>query len=227
MKLKRMLPFFILIGSLLLISCSSDSALKENSSEEQQNIEQTEESNENEVETDTEEEAENTEDNNNVENQGNDTEKNQESSMSEFDKKIEEIRQNYDEIKNNLSKMQKFDAGEVVQYLQNDKIRKIVAPPGTYDQMDGYGDLEDYTAEYYYTKDERPVFVFVYNKKEQYRFYIQVSEETMSKCIRYIDENGVVHDYPEGKAVDEIEEISKVGGFFMLAYQELHWAGRL
>lgn len=138
-------------------------------------------------------------------------------STTSVESRVAEIKKIYNNIQNSLSSCEVEDGGDgTTRYVKNGKIIKIVTSPETYRSLD----FETvYTAEYYY-EDDTVVFVYVHYEDEAYRFYI--SEDEYTECVRYIDTDGRVEDYPEGVSA---EEVSWLGRYCTLAMQELHWAG--
>lgn len=135
---------------------------------------------------------------------------------SSHEEKIQEIKTIYNDIEKNLDKMTKYDEEDgMTSYMDDTKrIRKIVAPAGSYDNLND-SIVDQYKAEYWY-KDNNLIFVFVSNGEDKYyRFYMDGY-----KCFRYIDSEGKVHDYENG---ENGSEISEVGRFCSLGMMELHW----
>lgn len=134
--------------------------------------------------------------------------------------KVEEIREIYYGIQNNLGAMRAEDSGGgTIRYYDGaNKIRKIIAMPGTYTYNGVYG-AEEYTAEFYYDESEKLVFVFVYNGSDgsEYRFYMS----DLTECIRYIDAQGTVMDYSQPVSPMEISEF---GQYCELGMMEIAWA---
>ena len=139
----------------------------------------------------------------------------------DLEKEIEKIRSVYYDIQNNLSLLHETDGGGVTtRYCDsNDKIRKIVCAPDCYaDVVLNNPELSGYSAEYYYDEDEQLKFVFIYNRfGEEYRYYIY----DRSYCIRYIDNEGTTHDFPN---LMNPSDINDLGYFCMLAQLEIAWA---
>ena len=108
--------------------------------------------------------------------------------------------------------------GTIRYYDGANKIRKIIAMPGTYTYNGVYG-AEEYTAEFYYDESEKLVFVFVYNGSDgsEYRFYMS----DLTECIRYIDAQGTVMDYSQPVSPMEISEF---GQYCELGMMEIAWA---
>lgn len=141
----------------------------------------------------------------------------QKASNDEFEEKIEMIREIYYDIQERLELLEQQDGGSgTTRYLEGDQIRKIVTSKDTYESM---GHEAKYAAEYYYQNHET-VFVFVYGNGEEYRFYLNPQDD--SQCIRYIDSDGVIYDFPKGM---NASDISEVGYFCTMSMLELHWAG--
>lgn len=131
------------------------------------------------------------------------------------EEKIQNIKTIYYDIEDNLGKMRVQESGGTTRYIDDTKrIRKIIAPIGTYDNPNN-PIVEQYKAEYSY-KDDNLIFIFVTNGEEEYKFYMDGYS-----CLRYIDADGNVQDYEDGISGSEISE---VGGFCTLGMLELHWA---
>jgi hypothetical protein len=135
------------------------------------------------------------------------------------DEKIEYIRMVYYDTQDKLQSYKKISENDLEYYFDGDVLKKIVAKAGKYEE-DSYPNAEDYTAEYYYA-DNGLLFVFVYGKGEEYRYYLDPAGG--NQCIRYIGTDGVVKDYPKG--VDAQETFKATGYFCFLGYMEPHWAG--
>lgn len=134
-----------------------------------------------------------------------------------FDEKIDLIRWVYYDIQDRLDEMEKEDGGSgTIRYIEDHLIRKIVAEPGTYS-----GHEDNCTAEYYYLNNV-PLFVFAYSMGKEYRFYLDPGE--FGSCIRYIDSEGQIYDYPEGGIPDGVTDLDY---YCSMAFMELHWAGVL
>jgi hypothetical protein len=135
------------------------------------------------------------------------------------DEKIEYIRVVYYDTQDKLQSYKKTTANDMEYYFDGEVLKKIVAKAGTYDE-DSYSNAGVYTAEYYYG-DNGLLFVFVYGKGEEYRYYLEPAGG--NQCIRYIGPDGVVKDFTEG--VDAQETFKTTGYFCFLGYMEPHWAG--
>jgi len=134
------------------------------------------------------------------------------------ERRVNEIKDMYNEIQNSLTEYTMEDGGsDTIRYLDKlGRIRKIVTSETTYSGMNFN---TEYSAEYFYDQN-KVFFLVVYNQSEQHRIYLDKNDYL--SCVRYIDEYGIIHDYPEGKHVNEL---TKVGNYVGLAMQELHWAG--
>ncbi|MGN1167441.1 MAG: Ig-like domain-containing protein [Lachnospiraceae bacterium] len=93
--------------------------------------------------------------------------------------------------------------GVYKEYLgSNQKIRLTIMYPGNGDM-----DINHYTVEYYYDKNEKLVFAYAYKKVngklKDYRAYYG----TDGKCYRYIESDGTVKTYKNGKNLDECNEM--------------------
>lgn len=132
---------------------------------------------------------------------------------------VQEVRDIYWEIQNNLEALQQEDGGAVVRYLDSDgHIRKIVAPKGAYYDEEI---SEKYNAEYYYEIDQNQYylrFMFIYGNGEEYRFYFDRNRD----CFRYIGADGIVHDYQP--PLEALEEITDLYPFSMYGQLEIAWA---
>ena len=62
--------------------------------------------------------------------------------------------------------------------------------------------------------------VFLYNGGEEHRIYLDKNDPM--RCVRYIDADGMIYDYP---AEEEGNENFLTEQYSVLAMQELHWAG--
>lgn len=139
------------------------------------------------------------------------------SGTAEFDVKaeVERIRNNYYTTQAQMDTFRevKGEDGTVWYLNSNGQVVKLRISSDSYE-----GERFDrhYDAECYY-ENNRLYFVFVFRQKEEYRFYLK-----NGKCVRYIDGNARIHDYPDGVSP---EEVSPVGEFCTLAAMELHWAG--
>lgn len=132
--------------------------------------------------------------------------------IEDIEKIVADIRGTYDTIQNNLDSYEHYTNDQGMEgYMMNGQLYKVVVPAGAYDLEDF--ELERYVAEYYY-KNCMPIFVFVYDGAEEHRYYLDNAKE--QKCIRYIDETGMIHDYNEGKC--EVE--SPTSYFWYQAYRE-------
>lgn len=132
---------------------------------------------------------------------------------------VQEVRDIYWEIQNNLEALQQEDGGAVVRYLDSDgHIRKIVAPKGAYYDEEI---SEKYNAEYYYEIDQNQYylrFMFIYGNGEEYRFYFDRNRD----CFRYIGADGIVHDYQP--PLEALEDITDLYPFSMYGQLEIAWA---
>lgn len=93
--------------------------------------------------------------------------------------------------------------GVYKEYLgSNQKIRLTIMYPENGDM-----DIKHYTVEYYYDKNEKLVFAYAYKKVngklKDYRAYYG----TDGKCYRYIDNDGTVITYKNGKNPDSCNEM--------------------
>ncbi len=133
-----------------------------------------------------------------------------------FDEKIQHIRAAYYDTQEHLSEYAREDGdGGLVYYFDGDELKKIVAPAGTYaGERDG---AEDYAAEYYYENGGQLIFAFVFQKSEEYRFYIWEGE-----CIRWIDDAGNVTDWQDGVNIGT--DFGTNSDFCQFGYMEPHWA---
>lgn len=137
---------------------------------------------------------------------------------SKVEKIVENIRGKYTNIRNTISSLNKVkSSSHITDYYSMDMSELVMAvvTQGTY-LVDGYNDT--YKAEYYYDNNSL-IFVYVYDDVEEHRFYIKDN-----KCIRYIDEEGKISDYANGKSTSEIEDITYVGYYVGMGISELHWA---
>lgn len=137
-------------------------------------------------------------------------------SSYDVEEEVNKIRDIYYRVQGDSSNLTKQDGGSVTRWIDsNGKIRKIVAPAGTYDDTNG-ADAAKYNAEFYYNENEELVFVFLYSGKEEHRLYVVQGE-----CVRYIGQDGSVNDYPELK---EAESVCDLGYFIGLGMMEIHYA---
>lgn len=131
------------------------------------------------------------------------------------EEKIENIKAEYDKIENALDGMRTQETGGTTRYIdETERIRKIIAPAGVYDNSNT-PIVAQYKAEFSY-KDDELIFAYVTNGEEEYRFYMDGYS-----CLRYIDADGNVQDYEDGV---DASDISDVGVFCTLGMLELHWA---
>lgn len=134
----------------------------------------------------------------------------------DVEEEVNKIRDIYYWVQGDSSNLTKQDGGSVTRWIDsNGKIRKIVAPAGTYDDTNG-ADAAKYNAEFYYNENEELVFVFLYSGKEEHRLYV-----VQGKCVRYIDQDRSVNDYPELK---EADSVCGLGYFIGLGMMEIHYA---
>lgn len=132
-----------------------------------------------------------------------------------FDEKIQHIKAVYYDTQENLSAYT-CEEGDLIYYFDGDELKKIVAPAGTYEGE--YDGAENYAAEYYYENGGQLIFAFVFQKTEEYRYYIWEG-----KCIRWIDDEGNVTDWQDG--VDISDDFGTNSYFCQFGYMEPHWAG--
>lgn len=131
------------------------------------------------------------------------------------EEKIENIKAEYYKIENALDGMRTQETGGTTRYIdETERIRKIIAPAGAYDNSNT-PIVDQYKAEFSY-KDDELIFAYVTNGEEEYRFYMDGYS-----CLRYIDADGNVQDYEDGV---NASDISDVGVFCTLGMLELHWA---
>lgn len=148
-------------------------------------------------------------------------------SLSLLEDKINHIRTVYYGIQNDLSNFSKIENREsgLTYYLdENDDIVKIIVPAGTYDS-DLYKGADIYSAEYYY-ENNKIQFVFVFSGNIEYRYYMSVENQGESPavtCIRWIDSDGTIYDYPEEYFASS--EFSDTSYFCTKGYLEPHLAG--
>ena len=134
----------------------------------------------------------------------------------DVEEEVNRIRDIYYWVQGDNSNLTKQDGGSVTRWIDsNGKISKIVAPAGTYDDTNG-ADAAKYNAEFYYNENEELVFVFLYSGKEEHRLYV-----VQGKCVRYIDQDRSVNDYPELK---EADSVCGLGYFIGLGMMEIHYA---
>lgn len=134
----------------------------------------------------------------------------------DVEEEVNKIRDIYYWVQGDSSNLTKQDGGSVTRWIDsNGKIRKIVAPAGTYDDTNGAGAAK-YNAEFYYNENEALVFVFLYSGKEEHRLYVM-----QGKCVRYIDQDRSINDYPELK---EADRVCGLGYFIGLGMLEIHYA---
>lgn len=134
----------------------------------------------------------------------------------DVEEEVNKIRDIYYWVQGDSSNLTKQDGGSVARWIDsNGKIRKIVAPAGTYDDTNGAGAAK-YNAEFYYNENEALVFVFLYSGKEEHRLYVM-----QGKCVRYIDQDRSINDYPELKEADRVCDL---GYFIGLGMMEIHYA---
>ena len=133
-----------------------------------------------------------------------------------FDEKIQHIKTVYYDTQEHLSEYERFDGeGDMVYYFDGEELKKIVAPAGMYaGERDG---AEKYAAEYYYENGGQLVFAFVFRKTEEYRYYV-----CDSNCIRWIDDEGNIADWPDGISV--FDDFGDTSYFCQFGYMEPHWA---
>ena len=139
----------------------------------------------------------------------------------ELESEIENIRTVYYDIQNNISNFRVEDGGGgTIRYFDShEKIRKITVKKDSYEEaMQNYPLMTGYNAEYYFDEKEQLLFVFLFNSEgQEHRFYMRNG----AGCIRYINDEKNVRDYPNG--IDPLQ-ISELGEFCMLAQLEIAWA---
>lgn len=121
---------------------------------------------------------------------------------NDIESDIQNIREIYDSIQA-MQENSSLYSSEINGYAgdgrvyrdQNGRYKKITVQKGFYYSSDIGEALPNYSAEYYYGYNtcEELAFVFVYDGNEEYRYYLEDG-----KCIRYIDADGTVTDYPNG-----------------------------
>lgn len=138
-----------------------------------------------------------------------------------LEEEIENIKSVYNDIQDNSSALYEVDGGggTTRYYDPNNRIRKIVCIPDCYQEiLLNYPELAGYSAEYYYDKNEQLKFVFIYNEYgDEHRFYIY----DRSYCIRYIDGEGNIYDFPD---LTTPIEVNTLGVFCSQAQLEIAWA---
>ena len=146
---------------------------------------------------------------------------------SDIESDIQNIREIYNSIQETLNSYEVYSPRSLVTSYLDEKghYRKFVAQKGAYREGEQYimreaKALPCYSAEYfyYYNNHDIPqlVFVFVYEGDEEYRYYLKDG-----KCIRYIDANGTVTDYPDGA---ESGTIAYTDCFIETGNWEIDWA---
>ena len=146
---------------------------------------------------------------------------------SDIESDIQNIREIYYSIQENLNSYEVYSPRSLVTSYLDEKgyYRKFVAQKGAYREGEQYimreaKALPCYSAEYFYYYNNRDipqlVFVFVYEGDEEYRYYLKDG-----KCIRYIDANGTVTDYPDGA---ESGTIAYTDCFIETGNWEINWA---
>lgn len=153
-----------------------------------------------------------------------------EGSLTEEQKaQISFIKEEFQKIQNSLDQYEKYTGDYYVGYweysdvLEMKTLRKVIASPGEYDSI--YPELHDYTTEYYYDNAGRLLFVYTKDSSgKEYRYYMTSLDGGSQNhdCIRYIDPDGYVHDFPNGC---DSEEAHETYSFCYIGVMELHWAG--
>lgn len=141
--------------------------------------------------------------------------------INKLEEEIENIKSVCYDIQNNLSALYEVDGGGgTTRYFDSsNKIRKIVCISDCYqDMLLNYPELVGYSAEYYYDENEQLKFVLIYNELgDKHRFYIY----DRAYCIRYIDGEGNIHNFPN---LIDPTEINTFGVFCTQAQLEIAWA---
>lgn len=132
------------------------------------------------------------------------------------EERVKEVRELYYMIQESLPEYTVEDGGsDTTRYLEEDgTIKKITASTTSYEHFEN-----PYNAEYYY-ENNQAFFIFLYNGGEEHRIYLDKNDPM--RCVRYIDADGMIYDYP---AEEEGNENFLAEQYSVLAMQELHWAG--
>lgn len=147
---------------------------------------------------------------------------------SSVETEIKKIRKICNTIDSELEQMEIQDGGGgTTRYIDQDRyIRMITVDPHAYYDMDEK--TQKAKASYFYDVvdgQEQACFVSVTTENgDYYRFYLSYDPDCTSNsenCIRYIDNNGVITDYPD--YVDP-SDICEYGRYCFFAYMEIAWA---
>ncbi len=129
--------------------------------------------------------------------------------------RIAYIRAVYNDTEGHLDEYESYLTTDLIScYFDGDILKKIVAQPGAYEDNEDCPP-GDYTASYYYDDDLTLLFVFVKDGAEEHRYYLDANT-----CYRYIDSDGITHDYPDGISTSDLDGPSF---FCNMGYLEPHW----
>ncbi|MDO4323171.1 MAG: hypothetical protein Q4C61_11640 [Lachnospiraceae bacterium] len=118
------------------------------------------------------------------------------------DDKVEYIRGWYNTTWNTLDSLSvaEEENGKKA-YYDGESCVKVTVQPGGLDS-DRYPGAERLIADYYY-RNGLLYFVFLHWNEEEYRYYLEYQSGDLC-CIRYIDADGVLRDYPEKTLLSDI-----------------------
>ena len=142
------------------------------------------------------------------------------SDEADLETQIQEIRDIYYTIQNNLDSFEVQDGGgSTTRYIdENGYIRKISAQKGSYS---GVECSQIYAAEFYYQIIDGKYlirFVFIFGNGEEHRIYLDKS----GTCIRYINEYGTIYNNSEAQA--QLEARADIDQLSSMGLMEIHWA---